>query len=82
MKKWYVFKEIRVWRYCPELDRFLWVEVFHRPITRARNSETDANADFSDLGFEIDKTGCVQCNDNIIPDRIWVRHIVQCRSEY
>lgn len=79
-KLWFVVREKLVWEYCPDFNCSLWVAVSREQITPDRNDEEYANKDYSDLGFRLRNSGTVQCNDEIVPGKSWVRHIVQCRT--
>lgn len=81
-KVYFVIREERVWQYVQELNMNCWVTISHKKVSQNRREISDANNDFERLGFEI-KSGpgvIVQCHDNIIPNKFWVRHIVQCRN--
>ena len=81
-KVYFVMREELVWQYVEALNKHCWVTISRTKVSPNRRNISDANNDFSRLGFEI-KSGpgvIVQCHDNIIPNKFWVRHIVQCRN--
>ena len=81
-KVYFVIREKRVWQYVEELKKHCWVTISHKKVSQNRREISDANNDFKSLGFGI-KSGAgviVQCHDNIVPNKFWVRHIVQCET--
>lgn len=78
-KVYFVIREERVWQYVQELNMNCWVTISHKKVSPNRRDISDANKDFQRLGFAIkSSTGViVQCHDNIVPNKFWVRHIVQ-----
>ena len=79
---WFVIREERVWQYCPEFKCNLWVTVSRKQITPNRKNKESANKDYTNLGFKL-RNGCaVQCNDEILAEKSWIRHIVQCSTVY
>lgn len=81
-KVYFVMREKRVWKYEADINMFCWVTISRKKVSQNRLEISDANKDFERLGFAI-KSGpgvMVQCYDNIVPNKIWVRHIVQCRN--
>ena len=81
-KVYFVMREKRVWKYEAELNKHCWVTISRKKVSTNRREIEDANKDFERLGFEI-KSGpgvIVQCNDNIVPNKLWLRHIVQCET--
>lgn len=81
-KVYYVIRENLVWKYEEELNNHCWLTISRKKVSPNRRGIEEANKDFERLGFEI-KSGpgvIVQCHDNIIPNKVWVRHIVQCET--
>ena len=81
-KVYFVMREKRVWKYDEELNKHCWVTISRKKVSSNRREISDANNDFERLGFEI-KSGpgvIVQCHDNIVQNKYWVRYIVQCRN--
>ena len=81
-KVYFVMREKRVWQYVEELNKHCWVTISRKKVSTNRREISEANKDFERLGFEI-KSGpgvIVQCHDNIVPNKYWVRHIVQCET--
>lgn len=79
---YFVIREERVWQYVEELNKHCWVTISRKKVSPNRRGIEEANKDFERLGFSI-KSGAgviVQCHDNIIPNKVWVRHIVQCET--
>ena len=79
-KVYYVIRENLVWQYVKELHKHCWVTISRKKVSPNRREISDANKDFERLGFSI-KSGpgvIVQCHDNIVPNKFWVRYIVQC----
>ena len=81
-KVYFVMREKRVWKYEADINMFCWVTISRKKVSPNRREISDANNDFERLGFEIKSGTCVmvQCHDNIIPNKFWVRHIVQCKN--
>ena len=78
-KVYFVIREERVWQYVEELKKHCWVTISRKKVSPNRRGIEEANKDFERLGFQI-KIGAgviVQCHDNIVPNKYWVRHIVQ-----
>ena len=78
-KVYFVIREERVWQYVEELKKHCWVTISHKKVSPNRREISEANKDFKRLGFGI-KSGpgvIVQCHDNIVQNKYWVRHIVQ-----
>ena len=76
---YFVMREKRVWQYVEELNKHCWVTISRQKVSPNRLEIEEANKDFERLGFEI-KSGpgvIVQCHDNIVQNKYWVRHIVQ-----
>ena len=81
-KVYFVIREERVWQYVQELNMNCWVTISRKKVSPNRREISDANNDFERLGFTT-KSGpgvLVQCHDNIVPNKFWVRHIVQCAT--
>ena len=81
-KVYFVMREKRVWQYVEELNKHCWVTISRKKVSQNRREISEANKDFERLGFEI-KSGpgvTVQCHDNIVPNKLWLRHIVQCET--
>ena len=81
-KVYFVMREKRVWKYVEELKMHCWVTISRKKVSTNRLGISEANKDFEMLGFEI-KSGpgvMAQCHDNIVPNKYWVRYIVQCRN--
>lgn len=81
-KVYFVMRENLVWQYVAELNKHCWVTISRQKVSQNRLKISDANKDFRRLGFEI-KSGpgvIVQCHDNIVQNKYWVRYIVQCRN--
>ena len=81
-KVYFVMREKRVWKYEADIDMCCWVTISRKKVSPNRREISDANNDFERLGFTT-KSGpgvLVQCHDNIVPNKFWVRHIVQCRN--
>lgn len=81
-KVYFVMREKRVWKYEADINMFCWVTISRKKVSPNRLEIYDANKDFERLGFSI-KSGpgvIVQCHDNIIPNKVWARHIVQCAT--
>ena len=81
-KVYFVMREKRVWQYVEELNKHCWVTISHKKVSTNRREISEANKDFKMLGFEI-KSGpgvTVQCHDNIVSNKLWLRHIVQCET--
>ena len=81
-KVYFVIREERVWQYVQELNKHCWVTISRQQVSQNSRKISDANKYFERLGYEI-KSGpgvIVQCHDNIIPNKVWVRHIVQCAT--
>ena len=81
-KVYFVIREYLVWQYVEELNKHCWVTISRKKVSTNRREISEANKDFERLGFEI-KSGpgvTVQCHDNIVPNKLWLRHIVQCRN--
>ena len=81
-KVYFIMREKRVWKYEEELNNHCWVTISRKKVSKNRREISDANKDFERLGYAI-KRGpgvMVQCHDNIIPNKVWVRHIVQCET--
>lgn len=81
-KVYFVMREKRVWKYEADINMFCWVTISRKKVSTNRLKIEDANKDFKRLCFEI-KSGpgvIVQCHDNIIPNKLWLRHIVQCTT--
>lgn len=81
-KVYFVVCENLVWQYVEELNKHCWVTISRKKVSPNRREISDANNDFKSLGFGI-KSGpgvLVQCHDNIVPNKYWVRYIVQCRN--
>ena len=78
-KVYFVMREKRVWKYVEELNKHCWVTISRKKVSPNRREISDANNDFKSLGFGIKSGPCVivQCHDNIVPNKYWVRHIVQ-----
>ena len=79
-KVWFVVRENLVWKYCLDFNCNLWVTVSRKQITPNRINEESANKDYENLVFKLRNVSTVQCNDAIVPEKSWVRHIVQCRA--
>ena len=81
-KVYFVMREKRVWQYVEELNKHCWVTISRKKVSPNRLLIEDANKDFKMLGFEINSGPgvIVQCNDNIVPNKYWVRNIVQCET--
>ena len=81
-KVYFVIREYLVWQYVEELNRHCWVTISRTKVSPNRLLIEEANKDFKRLGFGI-KSGpgvIVQCHDNIVPNKLWLRHIVQCET--
>ena len=81
-KVYFVMREKRVWQYVEELNNHCWVTISRIKVSPNRREISEANKDFERLGFGI-KSGpgvIVQCHDNIVPNKLWLRHIVQCET--
>lgn len=81
-KVYFVMREKRVWKYEADINMFCWVTISHKKVSPNRRGIEEANKDFERLGFTT-KSGpgvIVQCHDNIIPNKLWLRHIVQCET--
>lgn len=81
-KVYFVMREKRVWKYEADINMFCWVTISRKKVSPNRLEISDANKDFERLGFAI-KSGngvIVQCHDNIVPNKLWLRHIVQCET--
>ena len=81
-KVYFVMREKRVWQYVEELNKHCWVTISRQKVSPNRREISEANKDFERLGFPT-KSGpgvIVQCYDNIVPNKYWVRHIVQCTN--
>ena len=81
-KVYFVMRENLVWKYVEELKKHCWVTISRTKVSTNRSEIEEANKDFTRLGFAI-KSGpgvMVQCHDNIVPNKFWVRHIVQCST--
>ena len=81
-KVYFVIREELVWQYVEELNKHCWVTISRKKVSPNRLEIEEANKDFKMLGFEI-KSGpgvIVQCHDNIVQNKYWVRHIVQCET--
>lgn len=81
-KVYFVMRENLVWKYVEELNKHCWVTISRKKVSPNRSEIEEANKDFDRLGFSI-KIGpgvIVQCHDNIIPNKFWARHIVQCKN--
>ena len=81
-KVYFVMREKRVWKYEADINMFCWVTISRKKVSPNRREISEANKDFERLGFTT-KSGngvIVQCHDNIIPNKFWVRHIVQCTN--
>lgn len=79
---YFVMREKRVWKYEEELNKHCWVTISRKKVSPNRRGIEEANKDFERLGFTT-KSGpgvIVQYHDNIIPNKVWVRHIVQCAT--
>ena len=75
-------REKRVWQYVEELNKHCWVTISRKKVSTNRREISEANKDFEMLGFKT-KSGLgvtVQCHDNIVPNKLWLRHIVQCET--
>ena len=81
-KVYFVIREYLVWQYVEELNKHCWVTISHKKVSPNRREISEANKDFERLGFttKIGPGVLVQCHDNIVPNKFWVRHIVQCRN--
>ena len=81
-KVYFVMREKRVWKYEADINMFCWVTISRKKVSTNRIEISEANKDFERLGFKT-KSGpgvTVQCHDNIVPNKYWVRHIVQCET--
>ena len=81
-KVYFVMREKRVWKYEADINMFCWVTISRQKVSPNRREISESNKDFKRLGFEI-KSGpgvIVQCHDSIVPNKYWVRHIVQCET--
>ena len=81
-KVYFVIRENLVWQYVEELNKHCWVTISRKKVSPNRRGIEEANKDFERLGFTT-KRGpgvIVQCHDNIIPKKYWVRNIVQCTN--
>lgn len=81
-KVYFVMREKRVWKYEADINMFCWVTISRKKVSQNRRKISDANKDFERLGFTT-KRGpgvTVQCHDNIVPNKLWLRHIVQCET--
>ena len=81
-KVYFVMREKRVWQYVEELNKHCWVTISRKKVSTKRREISEVNKDFERLGFTT-KSGpgvIVQCNDNIVPNKLWLRHIVQCET--
>ena len=81
-KVYFVMREKRVWKYEADIKMFCWVTISRKKVSKNRLEISDANKDFERLGFTT-KRGpgiTVQCHDNIVPNKLWLRHIVQCET--
>ena len=79
---YFVMREKRVWQYVEELNKHCWVTISREKVSQNRREISEANKDFERLGFNT-KSGpgvIAQCNDNIVPNKLWLRHIVQCET--
>lgn len=79
---YFVMREKRVWKYEADINMFCWVTISRKKVSPNRLEIEDANKDFERLGFTT-KSGhgvIVQCHDNIVPNELWLRHIVQCTT--
>lgn len=79
-KEWFVIRVKLIWQYSSEFNCSLWVTVSREQVTPSRGDKESANKDYADLGFKLRNNRVVQCNDAIIPEKSWIRHIVQCRT--
>lgn len=77
VSKYFVKKQIKHWQYVKDLDCYCWVTIFDKKITPFRDSMESANMDFANLGYLINNGATVQCYDDITPEVVWVRYIVQ-----
>ena len=81
-KVYFVMREKRVWKYEADINMFSWVTISRKKVSTNRIEISEANKDFERLGFKT-KSGpgvTVQCHDSIVPNKYWVRHIVQCET--
>ena len=81
-KVYFVMQEKRVWKYDADINRCCWVTMSRKKVSQNRRKISDANNDFRRLGFKIQSGPgvIVQCHDNIVQNKLWVRHIVQCAT--
>lgn len=77
-KFWFVVRQKRVWEFSPSLNGYSWVEIEHKRITPNRQNKIEAENDFNKLGFYLNYNRIIQYNDNIIPQKTWIRYIIQC----
>lgn len=75
-RMWSVIRESREWAFVESLGRYCWVEVLREQITTDRETQQEAEQDFTDLGFERGP-GVIGCYDEITEGVKWVRYIVQ-----
>ena len=78
-KVYFVMREKRVWKYEADINMFSWVTISRKKVSTNRIEISEANKDFERLCFTT-KSGpgvIVQCHDNIVQNKYWVRHIVQ-----
>ena len=81
-KVYFVMREKRVWKYEADINMFCWVTISRQKVSPNRREISEANKDFERLGFTT-KSGpgvTVQFHDNIVPNKLWLRHIVQCET--
>ena len=81
-KVYFVMREKRVWKYEADINMFSWVTISRKKVSTNRIEISEANKDFERLGFKT-KSGpgvTVQCHDSIVPNKLWLRHIVQCET--
>ena len=77
---WCVFRTESRYEYDSELKMNVWREYSHEEVTPRRESQEEADKDFAELGFKLCPNAICQCNDDIKPEKYWVRHIVQHKT--
>ena len=79
-RNWFVKKEEYVWQFSPEHNMYCWSVVLNEMVTPMRETQEEADKDFTELGFDIKPNVIVQCHDEIVKEKSWVRYIVQCKT--
>ena len=76
---WCVIKEVREKQWIDKFQQDCWVCTSFEELTPHRDTQEEADKDFKDLGFNIDRDTNIQCHDDIT-EKVWTRHIVQHHS--